>query len=168
MHLIRPDAGWTKALGDYRDEFIARGETPYGSAGLKTAQSISDWLAERGRNSGAATADAGVLPSVTYLALEDGRFVCMLTIRLELDEYLLTYSGHIGYSVRPGERGRGYATRMLEQALDICRERGMERVLMTCDEDNPASERVIQRCGGVKENEVLDGSTMVRRYWIEL
>ena len=137
MRLVRPDIGWIKALGDYRDEFLVRGETPYGSAGLKTAQSISDWLAERGRNADAATADAGVLPSVTYLAIEEGRFVGMLTIRLEL-------------------------------ALDICRARGMERVLMTCDEDNPASERVIQRCGGVKENEVLDGSTIVRRYWIEL
>ena len=168
MRLVRPDIGWIKALGDYRDEFLVRGETPYGSAGLKTAQSISDWLAERGRNADAATADAGVLPSGTYLAIEEGRFVGMLTIRLELDEYLLTYSGHIGYSVRPGERGRGYAARMLELALDICRARGMERVLMTCDEDNPASERVIQRCGGVKENEVLDGSTIVRRYWIEL
>ncbi len=77
--------------------------------------------------------------------------------------------GQIGYSVRPSERGLGYAVIQLRLALDICRGLGMERLLVTCDAANVASARTIIRNGGAFENEITgsDGEP-TRRYWITL
>ena len=79
----------------------------------------------------------------------------------------LTLSGHISYAVRPGHRGRGYATAVLRQALVIARAEGVEEVLVTCQESNAASAAVITRCGGVREvvHVAADGRR-TRRYWI--
>lgn len=90
-----------------------------------------------------------------------------VSIRHELTRELLEIGGHVGYGVRPRYRGRGYATAMLRAAVDLLRQEGLERVLVTCDDDNPASAAVIERCGGVLEDvrPVADGPPK-RRYWI--
>jgi len=92
------------------------------------------------------------------------RYLGALSLRHELNEFLLEQGGHIGYSVRPSARGRGIATRALWLALGISAELGIDRVLVTCEQDNPASARTIERCGGVLEDE----RRTLRRYWIEL
>ncbi len=75
--------------------------------------------------------------------------------------------GHIGYAVRPGHRGRGYATAVLRQALVVARAEGVEQVLVTCEESNAASAAVITRCGGVLEDVHVDADgRRTRRYWI--
>ena len=79
-------------------------------------------------------------------------------------EHLRTRGGHVGYSIRPSRRRRGHAGRALGLALDRARELGLERVLVTCDEDNVASARTIESRGGRLES-VHEG---LRRYWIEL
>lgn len=115
------------------------------------------------------TVEEGLVPAATYFAWVAGRLVGTIQLRYELNDYLLTRGGHIGYGVRPSERRKGYASAMLGQVLAIARELGIDRVLITCDEDNVASARTIMRCGGVLENEHTDdeGKT-VKRYWIDL
>ena len=112
----------------------------------------------------------GFAPDSTYFCLDEdtGRIVGAVNIRHYLTEKLLICGGHIGDGVRPSERGRGVATRMISLALDECRRLGIDRVLMTCDKDNPASARTIVKNGGVLENEIVDDGKPVRRYWIEL
>lgn len=94
----------------------------------------------------------------------------MLSIRLELIGYLERYGGNIGYSVRPSFRQQGHAKRMLAMALPLCRELGLKKLLITCLEDNIASERTIRANGGIYESTVYDESKDVRlkRFWIEL
>ena len=94
----------------------------------------------------------------------------MLQIRHELNASLQRYSGHIGYSVCPSERRKGYATRMLAAALDICREMGLSRVMISCTPDNEASRRTILKNGGVYENTVYEPERgrSLERYWITL
>ncbi|WP_166134414.1 GNAT family N-acetyltransferase [Nocardioides ochotonae] len=87
-----------------------------------------------------------------------------LALRHELNDWLHELGGHIGYSVRPSRRREGHAARALALALVEARELGLERVLVTCDEDNEASRRTIERNGGVLED-VRSGK---RRYWIDL
>ena len=93
-----------------------------------------------------------------------------MSIRHELNEWLLRVGGHIGYVVVPEFRRRGYATAILHWSLQIAHDTlGIGRVLVTCDDDNVGSIRTIEKNGGVLEN-VISGSdlaTSKRRYWIE-
>lgn len=113
----------------------------------------------------------GHVPSTTYFLMEENedRIYGAVSIRHYLNEELLFRGGHIGYGIRPVERRKGFATKMLSLALDICKEMGLNRILITCDKDNPGSARTIIKNGGVLENERIDDNgTMIQRYWIDL
>ncbi|WP_240721317.1 GNAT family N-acetyltransferase [Pseudarthrobacter sp. NamE5] len=104
----------------------------------------------------------GYVPCTYLCIVERQRFLGSLVIRHELNEFLLEEGGHIGYSVRPSARGRGYATRALGEALSIARNLGVSHVLLTCAEGNAASRTIIEKNGGVYE----DSRRGTRRYWI--
>lgn len=112
----------------------------------------------------------GYVPGVTFFTKDvAGRIYGVVSLRFSLNDYLFKYGGHIGYGIRPSERGKGYGTIQLRLALEEMRKKGICRVLITCDKENPASAKVIQNCGGVLENEVTeDGGEIVQRYWIDL
>ena len=109
----------------------------------------------------------GWVPSTFLAAVVDGELVGRTSIRHELNEYLAEIGGHVGYAVRPPHRRRGYAGEILRQSLVLARAEGVERVLVTCDDDNLASARIIERLGGVLEDvrATPDGPPK-RRYWI--
>nr|WP_277601937.1 GNAT family N-acetyltransferase [Brevibacterium linens] len=97
----------------------------------------------------------------------DGRPVGRTSIRYELNDFLFTLGGHVGYAVAPEFRRRGYARQILSLSIERLRSAGVESVLVTCDETNTASASVIEQCGGVLEDvrENGDGPPK-RRYWI--
>ena len=109
----------------------------------------------------------GFVANADLVADVDGVVVGRASLRFELNEFLRTLGGHIGYAVRPQFRGRGYAKEILRQSVDLLRARGTSPVLVTCDDDNAASARVIESNGGVLES-VVPGVADVpkRRYWI--
>ena len=105
------------------------------------------------------------VPDIQLVAFSiDGQAVGFLNIRLCLNDFLLEEGGHIGYSIRPSERGKGYATEALRQGLQVAKEKNIKRALVTCSTENPASRAVIVANGGVFED-VRNG---VERYWIDL
>lgn len=97
-----------------------------------------------------------------WIADDAGALVGNLAIRHRLNDFLFAVGGHVGYSVRPSRRREGHASAALGLSLDRCRELGIDRVLVTCDDANLASARTIERQGGVLED-VRDDK---RRYWI--
>lgn len=111
---------------------------------------------------------AGFVTHAELVADVDGVVVGRSSIRFELDHFLRTFGGHIGYAVRPGFRRRGYATEILRQSVEVARARGISPVLVTCDDDNVGSRQVIESGGGVLENVVAQNRGMPpkRRYWI--
>ncbi|MDO4753683.1 MAG: GNAT family N-acetyltransferase [Bacillota bacterium] len=114
--------------------------------------------------------EPGKVPSDTYVCMDDERGILVgaVSIRRYLNAPLLFSGGHIGDGVRPSERNKGIATRMIGMALEKCRERGIDRVLITCEKENIASARTIIKNGGVLENEVTEeDGTVIQRYWIE-
>lgn len=112
----------------------------------------------------------GLVPESTFFCLDEERdlFVGAVNIRHYLNESLLLNGGHIGDGVRPSERGKGIATKMIALALEECRTLGIHRVLMVCDKRNIASARTIQKNGGILENEVDVDGVIEQRYWIDL
>ena len=112
----------------------------------------------------------GLVPDSTFFCLDEDRNIMVgaVNIRHYLNEALLLNGGHIGDGVRPSERGKGVATRMIHLALDECRKLGIDKVLMVCDKENIASARTIQKNGGVLENEIEVGGVIEQRYWIEV
>jgi predicted acetyltransferase len=110
------------------------------------------------------------LPSTFLFGFDGSTIVGRISIRHQLNEFLLRVGGHIGYVVVPEFRRRGYATAMLGQAIQIASDRlALHRVLVTCDDDNVGSIRTIEKNGGVLENIISgpDLDTPKRRYWID-
>jgi predicted acetyltransferase len=111
------------------------------------------------------------VPSTFLFAFAGNRIVGRVSIRHSLNPYLARVGGHIGYVVVPEYRRHGYAVAILWQALQIARDTlGLTRVLVTCDDDNIGSIKVIEKNGGVLESVVIDsaGDRPKRRYWISL
>ena len=105
-----------------------------------------------------------------FVREEDDKIVGMLQIRHYFNDYLEKYGGHIGYSVAPSERRKGYASQMLKTALPKCKELGIDKVLITCIDNNEGSRKTILSNGGVYESSVYEPNEKVylERYWINL
>ena len=115
--------------------------------------------------------EAGWVPGTTLFLIDRSWIVGVANVRHRLTDGLRRFGGHVGYSIRPSERGKGYGTRQLEAVKDYVRENlGIDRLLITCGSDNRASARVIEKCGGVLEDESFykPAGKRVFRYWIAL
>lgn len=108
----------------------------------------------------------GHVPATFLMAESEGILVGRASIRHELNDFLFDYGGHIGYGVRPSYRRQGFATEILRQSLTYLRGLGVSEVLITCDEDNVGSAKVIESQGGILENTVEFEGILKRRYWI--
>lgn len=168
--LVKPDLSYADEIIKYKEESLAESPIINGSAGLDRLSSIEDWLEELNKRSCEDTVPKGLVPSSTYLGVreKDNYIVGMIDIRHYLNEYLTQAGGHIGYGVRKTERNKGYAKQMLKLALEKCKELKIKKVLITCDEDNIASEKVILSANAKLEDiRNVDGENK-KRFWIDL
>ena len=168
--LVKPDLSYADEIIKYKEESLAESPIINGSAGLDRFSSIEIWFEELKKRSCEDTVPKGLVPSSTYLAVreKDNYIVGMIDIRHYLNEYLTQAGGHIGYGVRKTERNKGYAKQMLKLALEKCKELKIKKVLITCDEDNIASEKVILSANAKLEDiRNIDGENK-KRFWIEL
>lgn len=138
--------------------------------------SYAEMLATLRKNSQGIDLRAGFVPSTMFYGFVTSgtggpdSIVGRVHVRHQLNDFLRTCGGNVGYAVAPPFRRRGYATEMFRQALPLCRERGLSRILVTCGDDNLASKAIIERFGGKLEDRRWDekDQEMVCRYWISL
>ena len=168
--LVKPNLSYADEITKYKEESLKESPIINGSTGLNRFSSIEDWLKELNKRSCEDTVPEGLVPSSTYLGVreKDNYIVGMIDIRHYLNEYLTQVGGNIGYSVRKSERNKGYAKQMLKLALEKCKELKIKKVLITCDEDNIASEKVILSANAKFEDIRCIDDENKKRFWIEL
>lgn len=139
---------------DYIQEHIDVGSPINGSGGLhRYLDNYQGWL-EKLENDRMCIPNEQRVPAETYyLVNEQDRIIGMINIRLALNERLRACGGHIGYGIRPSERGNGYNKINLYLALLRCQELGIQEVILDCDKDNLASSRTMESLGGVRIDE---------------
>ncbi|WP_025777593.1 GNAT family N-acetyltransferase [Brevibacterium sp. VCM10] len=134
---------------------------------LQAEGTWADIIATHEREAKGIELPPGRVRAEFLVAEVDGRPVGRTPIRYELNDFLFTSGGHVGYAVAPELRRRGYARQILSLSIERLRSAGVESVLVTCDETNTASASVIEQCGGVLEDVRVDGDgPPKRRYWI--
>ena len=167
-----PTINDAQELSAYRQEFLDAGDSMDGCGPLRRFSDPAEWLREIENYMDPETVPEGKVQATQFFCIRksDSKIVGMLQVRHYFNDYLEKYAGHIGYSVRPSERRKGYAKWMLRQSLDFCRSIGLSRVLISCEVNNEASRRTILANGGVYERTVYEPGENIelQRYWIDL
>ena len=172
MKLIEPTTEYCQQIQAYRQEFLDCNDSMDGTGGLRQIADPKKWIEHCHMSKDPDHVAEGRVPATQYIFVreEDDKIVGMLQIRHYLNDYLEKYGGHIGYSVAPSERRKGYASQMLKSALPECKELGIEKVLITCFDNNIGSRKTILANGGVYESTVYDPDekASLEKYWIDL
>ena len=170
LTFISPRMDWERELLAYKEAF--GGEHLHGGSRLQETDDLSDWLQHLERAGSASSCEEGRSPSSTFLCIRerDQAMVGICNIRHDLNQdYLLTIAGHIGYSIHPAERRKGYATEQLRLALLEAKKLGIDRVLVTAADWNIGSQKTILANGGVLENTYYDkvDDELMLHHWIK-
>lgn len=169
--LVPPTVAVKDSFLEAMAEFIAEGVSDSQTAGW-VATFGDTWHTREGFEAFVARVraeevDESVLPEHWVLTstrwwVDGDHYLGRIAVRHRLNDFLRDVGGHIGYDVRPGARRQGHATAMLRAVLPHAHSLGIDPALVTCDDDNLASIRVIERCGGVLE----DRRGHKLRYWV--
>lgn len=170
LKLILPTAAYAEQIAKYRQAFLSAGDSMDGTGSLLHMQNTADWLKQCEDLQHEETVPDGWVPATQYICVResDNQLVGMIQIRHRFNEFLEKYTGHIGYSVLPSERMKGYAKWMLGAVLPHCHALGLEKILVCCADNNPSSRNVILANGGVYESTVYlaEDDEHLQRYWI--
>ncbi len=167
LRLVKLERKYKNHLNDMMEEWYATGETivPYAIRRFDFREFDNYMKCLEVKDD-----KAGLVPDSTFFCLDEERdiFVGAVNIRHYLNEALLLNGGHIGDGVRPSERRKGVATKMIGLALKECKKIGIDKVLMVCDKENIGSAKSIQNNGGILENEIMVDGIVEQRYWISI
>lgn len=177
IELIESTLDYAKDIWQFRQEVLERDADNKnqfaGCLSLDTCSSAAEWIDMcRLRNSENTCRQTGAdVPSHTYFAIRksDNKLIGVIDLRHHINHPILgAWGGHCGYTVRPSERGNGYAKEMLRLNIQNAKKLGIPKILITCHFDNLASEKTIIANGGVFEKVMEVDGTEIKRYWINV
>ena len=162
---------------EYIEEFYKYNSEIHGTGildrSLKAGMTYEEWLDNNMKLHKAAYAlEKGLVPAYTYFFVreDDNKIIGMIDLRLELNDYLRNFGGHIGYSIRPTERKKGYNKINLYLVLQEAQRYNLDKVLITCADYNEGSRKTILSLGGNYEKNTFDESDneTMELYWIDI
>lgn len=169
--LVKPTIDMKQDALDYKNEHFQTGENIINGSALLDDLEYEEWIARVEKNADRNTVCSDWVNASTFFVVResDSKVIGMVDIRHRLNKFLALYGGHIGYSVRPSERKKGYGTQILKLALEYAKSININHVMLSCYKDNEGSRRIILKCGGKLEKEVIytDGK-LVQIYWIDI
>lgn len=168
--LIKPSITLKSEIVEFRQEFINFKEKNInGTSGLIRYENIDEWL-EMIIGIETEKLSKQNVNATTFFSMDinSNKIIGSIQLRHWLSPELEIHGGHIGYCVRPSQRGAGYGKRQLRLALTQAREKSMSKVLLTCYKDNEKSRRTIESCGGILERELIYENKLQLNYWINL
>lgn len=169
--LIKPTIEYEKELVTFRNSFINRGEVIQGGGDIENFESISKWIEKNNMMEKKETCPEDKVTATQYMLLRknDRKVLGLINFRHYLNDYLKNYGGHIGYSIVHDERGKKYGKKQLILCLEKAKEKGLEKVLLTCDKNNISSKLTIESVGGIFEKEITQKNGIITlKYWISL
>ena len=175
VELVTPSAEYLESYRDACREMKESGNTYYN---MDNPDTFDEWkntlLAKYKNDSQGIGLPAGYVPATTFWLVDKaaGLFIGTGQVRHRLTPFLERFGGHIGYAIRPSCWNKGYGTRQLALLLKEAQKLGIAKALITCNDDNPGSYRVMEKNGGVYQDTIentIDGNTfLTRRYWFDL
>lgn len=164
--LIEPSADLKEDFLAMAEEYRRAGDERYKSA----LENFSDYLARLAQAARGENLAPNRVPENFYWLICGGEIVGQTKLRHRLNAELEREGGHIGYDIRPSARKNGCGTKILELTLEKARDLGLTEVLLTCDTDNIASARIIEKNGGRLSEKAVSHKSgkLISRYWIEL
>ncbi|MDF9447998.1 GNAT family N-acetyltransferase [Bacillus toyonensis] len=170
VFLITPTTDLQEEYLDFYNEWKDSGETMIPWVISKDPSNFPAMIQELlDAHNGVNLPESWVPDSTYWLVTDENKIVGVVNIRHSLTEHLFNTGGHVGYGIRPSERRKGYATKLLELSLEKTKELNIEKVLVVCDEVNTGSEKTILHNGGLRDDDFIEeDGNIVRRFWIEL
>ena len=152
IRFVRPSIDHKEAALDFKKEFKDNGENVInGSEMLDNIDSYEEWLKSVTDNVRPETVNPDWVVTDTYFVLDETeKIIGIIDLRHELKGFLKNF-GNTGYSVRPSERRKGYATKMLAMLLDTARDAGLESLQLSVERSNEPSVKTIIKNGGKHE-----------------
>lgn len=170
--LLRPTDEYAGQIIQYKQEFLEAGDSMDGCGPLPRLENPEEYIQVCRDYEDPERVPEHLVPATQFLFVRkcDNRLIGMIQVRHRFNDYLEKYAGHIGYSVRPSERRKGYAKKMLKMTLPFCKDLGISRVLISCIDGNIGSEKTILANGGVYESTVCEPhkGRILKRFWITL
>ena len=169
LTLRKPTINDINLINDFKTELEINKSSWDGTSDLKNYDDISKWLIWVENKESKETCPPYLVTSTQYIFVKDeNKIIGMVNVRHNLNENNKTIGGHIGYSIVPSERNKGYGTLQLKYTLEKCKELGLEKVLITCNSKNIASKEIIIKNNGIFENNIISCDDIFERYWIDI
>ena len=177
IYLVEATTEYAKQVWQFRQEVFDYDKDSdiqfAGCLSLDEVNTADEWISMcQLRKNETTCKQTGVdVPAHTYFAIRksDNKLVGITDLRHHINHPILgTWGGHCGYTVRPTERGKGYAKEMLKLNIQNAKSLGISKLLITCHTDNTASEKTILANNGVYEKNIIDNGAEYKRYWITI
>lgn len=170
--LVEPREEYAEQIAEYKQDCLDANSSMDGCGPLRRCETPTAYISECRKYTSPDTLpeDWVLTTQFFYIRKKDNCLVGMIQVRHYFNDWLSKFGGHIGYSIKPNERRKGYATSMLKAVLPYCKEIGLNKILISCIDNNIGSEKTILNNGGVYESTVYekDSKRNLKRFWITL